>query len=149
MKLTPEINAAVEKSVLCWLATVSSDGTPNVSPKEMFTTFGDLIIIANIASPQTIQNIKEQSRVCLSFIDILVQKGYQLKGEAEIVTKDEPGFPEMEKVLLKMTEELFPFRSITCITVESAKAIVAPRYFLFPDTKESDQVERARKTYGL
>ena len=149
MKLTPEIHTAIEKSVLCWLATVSSDGTPNVSPKEMFTTFGDQIIIANIASPQTIRNIKEQSRVCLSFIDILVQKGYQVKGSAQVVSKGEPGFSEMEKLLLEMTGELFPFRSITCITIESAKPILAPRYLLFPDTKESDQVERARKTYGL
>jgi len=149
MKLTPEIQNAIEESVLCWLATVSSDGTPNVSPKEMFTSFGDQIIVANIASPQTIRNIRHQPRVCLSFIDILVQKGYQLKGDAEIVSKNELGYSEMEKVLLKMTGELFPFRSITCITIESAKPIVAPRYLLFPDTKESDQIERARKTYGL
>ena len=149
MKLTPEIHTAIDKSVLCWLATVSSDGTPNVSPKEMFTTFGDQIIVANIASPQTIRNIQERSQVCISFVDILVQKGYQLKGSAQIIAKDDAGFSAMEKVLLKMTGELFPFRSITCITIESAKPIIAPRYLLFPDTKESDQVERARKTYGL
>ena len=149
MKLTPEIHAAIDQSILCWLATVSSDGTPNVSPKEMFTAFEDQIIIANIASPQTVRNIRQQPKVCLSFIDILVQKGFQLKGQARIVEKGDPAFSAMEEVLLRMTGELFPFHSITSIAVDSAKPIIAPRYLLFPDTKEEDQVKRAKEAYGL
>ena len=80
MKITTEIKKSMDSSVLCWLATVSSEGTPNVSPKEVFTYFKDEIIIANIASPQTLKNIKENALVCISFIDILIQKGFKLKG---------------------------------------------------------------------
>ena len=73
MVLSQEIRKSIERSVLCWLATASKEGTPNVSPKEAFTMFGeDAIIIANIASPQTIKNIHENRKVCLSFIDVLV-----------------------------------------------------------------------------
>ena len=39
MELTEEVKAYIDQSVLCWLATVSSDKIPNVSPKECFTYF--------------------------------------------------------------------------------------------------------------
>lgn len=32
-----ELLESIDKSVLCWLATASGEGIPNVSPKEMFT----------------------------------------------------------------------------------------------------------------
>src|SRR5690606_23339702 len=35
MQLTTTMREEIGRSVLCWLATVSADGTSNVSPKEM------------------------------------------------------------------------------------------------------------------
>ena len=150
MELTKDIKDYIDKSVLCWLATVSSEGQPNVSPKEIFTYYGiNNIIIANIASPQTVQNINENNKVCISFIDIFVQKGFQIKGEAEIIGKENPDFPEMEKELIKMTKGKFPFTTITKIVVQQSKRIIAPRYLLYPETKEIDQIESAKKAYGV
>ena len=114
IKFSEEVKKSIDKCVLCWLATISSDGIPNVSPKEIFTYFGEEeIIIANIASPQTVKNIKIHNEVCVSFIDILIQKGYQVKGKAEIITKTDTRFLEREKELLMMTEGKFPFSTIT------------------------------------
>lgn len=145
MKLTKEIKNSIEKSVLCWLATVSKDLVPNVSPKEVFTYFGDdKIIMANIASPNSIKNIKQNKNVCVSFIDILVQKGFQIKGNAQILKKGAIEFEAMESELLKITEGKFPFVSIT-----SAKAIIAPKYLLYKETTESEQIESAKKAYGF
>jgi len=150
MELTNEIRSSIDKSVLCWLATVSEDGTPNVSPKEVFTYFGsDQIIVANIASPQTVRNIRNHAKVCISFIDILVQKGFQVKGLARIIKSDDQDFNEMEKVLLKITKGKFPFASVTAIEVQEVKPIIAPKYRLYPDTTEEDQIESAKKTYGF
>lgn len=36
MDSSERLRAAIETSVLCWLATVDADGQPNVSPKEIF-----------------------------------------------------------------------------------------------------------------
>ena len=150
MKLTKKIKDAIHSSVLCWLATSSSDHIPNVSPKEIFTYYkDDKIIIANIASPQSVKNIKRNEKVCVSFIDILVQKGFQLKGKARIVSKENAGFTDMEQILLQMTEGKFPFSSIIEISITSAKPIIAPRYILYPETTEKEQIESAKKTYGF
>lgn len=150
MKITKEIQKSIDKSVLCWLATSSNENIPNVSPKEIFRFYkNDKIIVANIASPQTVKNINQNNNVCISFIDILVQKGYQLKGTAEIITKSHTNFSEMEKILTKMTEGNFPFASITVITVMQVKPIIAPKYILFPNTTEEEQIKSAKRAYRI
>lgn len=136
--------------MLCWLATVSSENVPNVSPKEVFSYFGeDKLIVANIASPQTVRNISHNPNVCVSFIDILVQKGFQLKGRAKIIKQTDGAFPEMEKVLQQINKGKFPFATVTEITVEHQKPIIAPTYLFFPDTTEASQIESAKKAYGI
>lgn len=151
MILTTDIKKYINQSVLCWLATVSSELQPNVSPKEIFTIYGEEhILIANIASPRSVRNMKQNPKVCISFIDILVQKGYQLKGTARIIGKKHPEFEVLEPVLLELTGGKFPFATITKITIESAKPILAPRYLLFPEsTTEASQIESARKAYEV
>ena len=85
----------------------------------------------------------------MSFIDILVQKGFQVKGKAKIIKKTDSEFLEMEKVLIKMTEGKFPFTTITEITIEQVKPILAPKYILYPETTEKEQIESAKKAYGF
>ncbi len=54
--ITDEIEKSACKSVLCWLATVSEEGIPDVSSKEISTFHGDsTLLISNIASPQSIR----------------------------------------------------------------------------------------------
>jgi len=102
--LSTEIKQSIDQSVLCWLATVSTDNMPNVSPKEVFNYYGDQhIIIANIASPQSIRNIQSNPKVCVSFIDIFVQKGFQIKGQATLVKKTDSDYMKMATILIKMT----------------------------------------------
>tara|TARA_R110002126_G_C10478471_1_gene501664 strand:+ start:1958 stop:2407 length:450 start_codon:yes stop_codon:yes gene_type:complete len=149
MQLTSEIKDSIQKSVLCWLATASDENIPNVSPKEIFNYFENAIIVANIASPQTIKNIKQNNKVCISFIDILKQKGFQLKGTAEIINASYSEFYKMKTILERMTHGKFPFTLIIKITVKETKQIIAPKYLLYPETTEAEQIECAKKTYGL
>ena len=74
--LTDEVIVYIKRSVLCWLATSSKENVPNVSPKEVFTyTDSNTILVANIASPQTVKNIKQNEKVCISFM-FLFKKGF-------------------------------------------------------------------------
>ena len=150
MKLTTEIKKYIDHSVLCWLATASKENIPNVSPKEIFTYYKtNNIIIANIASPQTVKNIKQNKKVCISFIDVLVQKGFQLKGEAKIIGETDSEFIEMNIILQKLTNGKFPFSTITKISIEQVKPIIAPKYLLYPGTSEEEQIISAKKLYRL
>lgn len=146
--LTSEIKKYIDKSILCWLATVSKDLEPNVSPKELFTYDDDAtLLIANIASPHSAANIKSNPKVCVSFIDVLVQKGYKIKGEAKIIEKTDELFFAKSKILTDRYTDLFPFVSIIEIKITKVAAILAPSYVFFPETKESDQIDCAVKAY--
>jgi len=146
--LNEKIRKSINSSVLCWLATSSSDNIPNVSPKEIFMAYReDSIIIANIASPQSVKNIKENQQVCISFIDIFVQKGFQIKGIAEIVDRKNDDFENIQKCLEEMTQGKYPFESITKIKIEKVKEIIAPSYIFYPEISEENKIAEAKKTY--
>lgn len=149
--ITREIKESIEESVLCWLATTNDSGQPNVSPKEMFTTHGEHhILVANIASPNSVGNIKTNPKVCVSFIDIFKQKGYKIHGEANLVEASDPAF-ESKVTLLKNSEgDEFPVKGIIEIKVKSISQIIAPSYWLYPDkTTEASHIERSLESYGV
>jgi len=149
--LSDEVKQSASASVLCWLATTDADGTPNVSPKEMFVPYAeDKILIANIASPSSVKNIRNTSAACLSFVDVFKQKGFKLKGDARI---SEKGCKDYALYLAELHGQLggeaFPVASIIELTVASVEPIVAPSYRLFPDTSEEDQIAIAMQGYGV
>lgn len=148
--LSPDILQSIDRSVLCWLATVDGQGQPNVSPKEIFATFDDAhVVIANIASPQSVRNIRQNPKVCMSFIDVFVQKGYKLHGRARIVPTGDAEFATLAAPLLAMTGDAFPIHSVIHLQVLEAEPILAPSYRLVSGTTEATQVASAMKTYGV
>jgi len=148
--LTPPIRQLMDASVLCWLATCDLQGQPNVSPKELFTYCDDgQIIIANIASPQTLKNIKENPKVCVSFVEVFVQKGYQIKGTAQVILlKDTLATKKFER-LQDLAGDKFDVMSLLAIQPESIKPILAPSYIFYPETSEAAMIAQAMKGYRV
>lgn len=140
----------IENSVLCWLATVDADGTPNVTPKEIFSAYGDdRIVVADIASTNTVRNIRSNPRVCVSFIDVFRQRGFKIIGQATIIASEEADFETVGADLLKMVGEDFAIRHLISIQIEKVSRIWAPSYAQFPDRTEDERIEGAYKTYGV
>ena len=149
--LTTSVCESARRSVLCWLATVDAQGQPNVSPKEVWAIADDRhVVVANIASPGSVRNIAQQPKVCLSFVDVMVQKGFKLLGTARNVSPSDLDYERWARPLLLTTGDRFPVHSVVLIQVESVQPIVAPSYRLYPDTTtEAGQVAAAQSTYGL
>ena len=147
VKFTEEVLSRINSCVLCWLATCSTDNVPNVSPKEAFVAHGDdTLLIANIASPQSATNVRENPNVC---VDIFVQKGFQIFGTASIVKKTEAEFQSLAAPLEEMTNGRFPFSTVFKVSATKVKPIIAPSYLLYPETTEQQQIASAMKCYGL
>lgn len=148
--LNDDVKKYIEKSVLCWLATSDKDNFPNVSPKEIFTFQGNsTFLIAHLASPNSINNIKENSQVCVSFIDVFVQKGYKLKGTAKVIEKENSDFDHKLKPLTDLFSDKFPIKAVIEIEVTKVETITAPSYFLYSETTEESQIESAMQTYNV
>jgi len=146
--LTEAIKASIHDSVLCWLATFDGD-FPNVSPKEIFTYFNDKIIVANIASPQSARNIKNSNAVCISFIDVLTQKGWKVKGTARICESSDPRAEAYFAILETMTKGMYPFKHVFEITPIKCAEITAPSYHYYPEITDADRIANAKKAYGM
>jgi MOSC domain-containing protein YiiM len=148
--LTPDIKACINKSVLCWLATADKSNMPNVSPKEMFTFEGDsTLLIAHIASPNSLKNIKANPQVSVSILDIFVQKGYQFKGYATIIDNKNPPFGAKAQLIIDLFGTAYPFTQIIDIDIQKVKPIIAPSYILFPESTEESSIDNAMKTYNV
>ena len=145
------VRASAQGSVLCWLATVDADGQPNVSPKEVWAIADDQhVVVAHIASPVSARNIAQQPQVCLSFVDVFVQKGFKLKGTAQVVAADDPAFARWAQPLLAMVGQRFVIQSVLVIRVTAVATIVAPSYRFYADeTTELAQLASAMRTYGV
>jgi len=146
--LNSDIKKYIDQSVLCWLATADTEGFPNVSPKEMFTYQGDdKLLIANIASPNTMKNLKVNPKVCVSFVEVFVQKGYKLKGIAKVIKPTNSSFLEKAKALTIKFGDAYPMNALIEIEIIKADPIKAPSYFLFPEETEKDKIHSAIETY--
>jgi predicted pyridoxine 5'-phosphate oxidase superfamily flavin-nucleotide-binding protein len=150
----PRINQAIRddinNAVLCWLATVDTDGVPNVTPKEIFAAHGeDTIVIADIASTNSVRNIQNHPKVCVSFVDVFRQKGFKLVGSAKVVPPEDPNFSTLGTDLLKMTGRDYPLRNIIAVRIEKVSRIWAPSYSLFPERSEAERMEAAYAAYGV
>ncbi len=149
--LTDAVREAARRSVLCWLATVDAKGQPNVSPKEVWAIADDQhVVVAHIASPISARNIAQQPQVCLSFVDVFVQKGFKLLGRARELRATDPEFATWAKPLLAIVGQRFTIHSVLVIHVKSVSAIVAPSYRFYPDdTTEASQVVSGMRAYKV
>ncbi|WP_241006711.1 pyridoxamine 5'-phosphate oxidase family protein [Vreelandella venusta] len=149
--MTTEVRESVERSVLCWLATSDENGQPNVSPKEVFAVAdGENIVIANIASPRSAKNVRTNQKICLSFVNVFVQKGFKIIGIATELKPSEPEYSRWVGPLLPMAGDRYPIHSVFVVRASAVEPIVAPSYRLYPsETTEESQVQSALRTYGV
>ena len=48
-----------------------------------------------------------------------------------------------------MTSGNFPFATMTEITINTVKSIMAPKYAMCSETTEKEQIESAKRAYGF
>ena len=149
--LSVQVQESARRSVLCWLATVDEAGQPNVSPKEIFAVHDPShLVIANIASPTSVRNVRLNPRVCVSFVDVFVQKGFKVTGTARNVGRSDDDYPHWASGLEAMAGPRFPIHSVLVIEAVSVEPIIAPSYRLYAsETTEPSQVASAMRTYGV
>src|SRR3954468_16585 len=84
--LTEDMKRVIREQRLGYVATVCPDGTPNVSPKGTLTVWDDdHVIFADIRSPRTIANLKQNPAIEINVVDWFTRKGYRFKGVATVV----------------------------------------------------------------
>lgn len=139
----------IDRAVLCWLATVSKDGIPNVSPKELWRVHDHAtIVIADIASGGSVRNLRINPACCVSFVDVFRQKGFKLTGAALIIGPKDDDFEYMSAPLRAVAGARFFVRNVIAVTVQQVAPIVAPSYSLHKASEE-EMMASSFKTYAV
>ncbi len=70
-----------------WVATVSREGIPNVTPKGSVKVLDEQhLAFADLFSLKTRKNLEENKHVAVTVIDPATHQGYQVKGTAELLS---------------------------------------------------------------
>ena len=125
--LTPDMQRIIEEQRLGFVATASTDGMPNVSPKGTFAVLDEhTIAFGEIRSPGTLKNLKTNPRIEVNFVDPFVRKGYRFAGLATVVERGDPGF---DALLPRLRSTLAGrIRAIVTIAVSRALPLTSPAY---------------------
>ena len=144
-----EFNAEIKNLVnfqkLGYVATVSPDGTPNLSPKGTIAILDDSrLVFANIRSPKTIENLTKNPSIEINVIDPFSRLGYRFKGLAQILSNGK----DFENILdyFKQKGIKSTISHIVVIDVTSFSEITSPSYDL--GLKKDDLIKKWKQYYG-
>jgi predicted pyridoxine 5'-phosphate oxidase superfamily flavin-nucleotide-binding protein len=120
----------VDEQRLGFVATVCPDGTPNLSPKGTTAVWDDdHLVFANIRSPGTLANLRQNANVEVNVVDPFVRKGYRFKGVASIL--DSGALYDKAIVFYKERgSRVSAIREVVIVRVQSVHPIDSPAYDL-------------------
>lgn len=125
--ITENIKDFLNLQKLAYVATVSPDGRPNISPKGTLIGWdSETLAFADIRSPDTIKNLKDHPDVEINVIDPLSRKGFLFQGKASIV--------EDESVYAKILNHYrqngvkSKINSIVLVAVSNVSDVTSPLY---------------------
>ena len=141
--ITSEIKNFLDVQKLGYVATVSSDGKPNISPKGTIIAWSSTVIaFADIRSPDTMLNLQKNPFVEINVIDPLSRKGYLFSGTAKII-KDTPLYNDI-LIHYRHNGIQSPINSIVIVDVSSVSIVTSPLYDL---GKTEDEIKLKWKKY--
>jgi predicted pyridoxine 5'-phosphate oxidase superfamily flavin-nucleotide-binding protein len=127
--ITREIKDFLNLQKLGYVATVSSDGKPNISPKGTIIGWSsDTLAFADIRSPDTMKNLIDNPDVEINVIDPLLRKGYLFQGKARIL-QDGTLYQEILNHY-RQNGIKSPINSIILVDVSCVSDVISPLYDL-------------------
>ena len=126
--VTADMRAISESAHLCFAATVTPDGRPNLSPKGTIRVWDDdRLFFLDIASPGTRANLTRNPFIELNVIDERSRRGYRFFGRASLHIDDAVFKDAMERVFAEEKAN-YPVSAVVLIAVERAEPVISPGY---------------------
>lgn len=147
--LTEDMKRMVSHLRLCYVATVTPDGKPNLSPKGSLRVIDDdHLAFADIMSPATVRNLKSNPNIEVNMVDPFLRRGYRFKGVASIVTEGET-FDLVANELWEREGRQYPVNAVVHIAVQAALPVRSPAYVFNKGVMEEDVRRIWLARYGV
>ena len=144
--LTPDMRAVIEAAHLCFAATVTPEGRPNVSPKGTIRVWDDRhLFFLDIASPGTRANLAHAPWLELNVVEQLSRRGYRFAGTAALHHPGSAVYVDaVERVYGAGTPGASP-SAVVLLTVERAAPLLSPAYWRGTDETAIRALWRERR----
>lgn len=143
--LTADMRAVIEAAHLCFAATVSPDGMPNLSPKGTIRVWDDQhLYFLDLASPGTRANLQARPWMELNVVEQLSRRGYRFFGPVALHVGDAV-FDEATRRVYGSEEPSLPVAAAVLLTVERAAPLTSPGYAKVPDEHAMRALWRERR----
>jgi uncharacterized protein len=147
------LNADMKQMVaglrLCYVATVTPEGKPNLSPKGSLKVLDDEhLAFADIMSPATMRNLASNPYLEVNLVDPFLRRGYRFKGVCE-VHREGKVFDQVANELWEREGRQYPVNAVVYIKVEQALPVKSPAYVFNKGVKEDDVRRIWLERYGV
>jgi predicted pyridoxine 5'-phosphate oxidase superfamily flavin-nucleotide-binding protein len=146
LTLTADMRAIIQAAHLCFAATVSPEGMPNVSPKGTIRVWDDhRLFFLDIASPNTRANLEAQPWMELNVVEQLSRRGYRFFGPVTLHRGGDAVFEEAMRRVQGQAQAPYPVSAVILLTVERAAPLVSPGYWAVSDERAMRELWRERR----
>jgi len=122
--------AVIRAAHLCFAATVTADGRPNVSPKGTIGVWDEThVFFLDIASPNTRANLAHQPWLELNVVEQLSRRGYRFGGPATLYGPGTPEFADGVRRVYGDTPPASGPEAVVIVSVERAAPLLSPAYW--------------------
>ena len=144
--LTPDMRAVIEAAHLCFAATVTPEGRPNLSPKGTIRVWDDAhLFFLDIASPGTRANLAHAPWLELNVVEQLSRRGYRFAGTAALHLAGSAPFAEGIRRAYGEAPPPAPAVAVVLLAVERAAPLLSPAYWRGTDETALRQIWRERR----
>ena len=128
-KIPDTVQLFLNSQKLGYVATVSENNLPNLSPKGTIIVWDDeTLAFADIRSPNTLKNLEKNPNLEINVIDPLIRRGYRLSGIGSIIRAG-----KNFDAILKHYREIgikSPINAIVLVKIENISPVTSPLYDL-------------------
>ena len=129
MPLNPTARELIATFPLGFVATVTAEGGPALSPKGTFLVLDDdTIAFGEIRSPGTLSNLAHRAEVEVNFIDQWKRKGVRIRGAARVVEAGDEFnalIPRWRAVWGDLADRI---NALVLIAADEVKPVTTPPY---------------------
>ena len=128
--LTPDMRAVLEAARLGFVATVTPDGRPNLSPKGTIRVWDDThLYFLDIASPGTRANLAHAPWMEVNVVDQLSRRGYRFSGTASLYFQSSDTYEEALGRIYGDGQRIYPTTAVVLLAIEHAAPLFSPAYW--------------------
>ena len=144
--LTADMLAVIDAASLCFAATVTPDGRPNLSPKGTIRVWDDRhLFFLDIASPRTRANLRHTPWMELNVVDLLSRRGYRFTGAALVHDPGSEVFTEAMHRVFGDAPPTYPVATVVVLEIAEAAPLLSPAYWRVADENELRATWRSRR----